>query len=208
MPCPPSTAKLRTCNLSVMREPGAGRHPSASSRDRACGGAVVLNRRILLRRSQFTGRLPRAQMNRVVRRLAMLWAALTVGATVALPTAAWSQPRGSLDPRAAAAGATTYRSAFEGYRSFDDAPVGDWRALNEEVTRVGGHAGAMKHPAPSDRPPLERGGARDGGQDAPASAARSARSNDPGAARAGTPPTGPSGGSVDDRAGHRGHHRQ
>ena len=50
-----------------------------------------------------------------------------------------------------------YRSAFEGYRASVDEPVADWRALNEEVARVGGHAGIMRgagtnHPHPVPPP--------------------------------------------------------
>ena len=39
--------------------------------------------------------------------------------------------------------ATSYRSAFDGYRPFKEEAVTDWRALNEEVGRVGGHVGIM-----------------------------------------------------------------
>jgi hypothetical protein len=38
----------------------------------------------------------------------------------------------------------SYRSAFADYRSFAEEPVTDWRALNEEVARAGGHAGIMR----------------------------------------------------------------
>jgi hypothetical protein len=45
---------------------------------------------------------------------------------------------------AAAVPAATYRSAFEGYRPATEEPIADWRALNEEVAAVGGHAGIMR----------------------------------------------------------------
>ena len=35
----------------------------------------------------------------------------------------------------------TYQSAFETYRPFQEQPIADWRTLNEEVGRVGGHIG-------------------------------------------------------------------
>ena len=50
-------------------------------------------------------------------------------------------------PAADAAGpapATSYRSAFDGYRPFREEAVTDWRALNDEVGRVGGHVGIMR----------------------------------------------------------------
>ena len=36
-----------------------------------------------------------------------------------------------------------YQSAFPTYRSYVDEPVADWRAINDEVTRVGGHGGVV-----------------------------------------------------------------
>ena len=40
-----------------------------------------------------------------------------------------------------------YESAFEGYRSWQDikvSPVLGWRAANDEMARIGGHAGQIK----------------------------------------------------------------
>jgi hypothetical protein len=36
-----------------------------------------------------------------------------------------------------------YESAFETYRPYREEPVADWRAVNDEVGRVGGHAGIV-----------------------------------------------------------------
>ena len=44
----------------------------------------------------------------------------------------------------APAPAVTYRSAFESYRSHRDEPGKDWRGLNDEVGRVGGHVGIFR----------------------------------------------------------------
>ena len=41
-------------------------------------------------------------------------------------------------------GSSRYRSAFDDYRPFKDQPPASWRAVNDEVARVGGHAGALK----------------------------------------------------------------
>jgi hypothetical protein len=38
----------------------------------------------------------------------------------------------------------TYRSAFEDYRSYRDTEPAPWREVNEEVARIGGHAGVMR----------------------------------------------------------------
>jgi hypothetical protein len=43
----------------------------------------------------------------------------------------------------AAAQQPQYDSAFAGYRSYREEPVADWRAVNEEVARVGGHVGVL-----------------------------------------------------------------
>ena len=62
---------------------------------------------------------------------------------------AQSQPKRD-DPRAAApppAGA----SAFDGYRPYRDEALAPWRELNDEVGRVGGHAGVVR----ADRKPPE-----------------------------------------------------
>ena len=37
--------------------------------------------------------------------------------------------------------ALEYRSAFEGYRRYAEPEVSGWREMNEEVGRIGGHAG-------------------------------------------------------------------
>lgn len=36
-----------------------------------------------------------------------------------------------------------YKSALDGYRSFREEPIADWRALNAEVGAAGGHVGIM-----------------------------------------------------------------
>ena len=46
------------------------------------------------------------------------------------------------DPMAASP-TIKYQSAFEGYRSYKEEPIADWRALNAEVGIVGGHMGIM-----------------------------------------------------------------
>jgi len=45
-----------------------------------------------------------------------------------------------LDP-AAKAPPVGYRSAFEGYRTFADQELSDWRKANDEAGAAGGHAG-------------------------------------------------------------------
>ena len=51
------------------------------------------------------------------------------------------------DPKAKAP-PVEYRSAFEGYRPHAEPEIAPWRALNEEVGRVGGHLGIMRKPKP------------------------------------------------------------
>lgn len=55
------------------------------------------------------------------------------------------------DPRLSAPPPAT-ESAFAGYRSYRDEPLADWRAVNEEVRGLGGHAGHIRDAAaPADR---------------------------------------------------------
>ena len=38
----------------------------------------------------------------------------------------------------------TYRSAFENYRPYREEEVASWRAVNDEVAKIGGHMGVLK----------------------------------------------------------------
>ena len=78
-------------------------------------------------------------------------------------TAVAAQPH----PADAAAGAPAvrYDSAFAGYRPFHEEKPGDWRALNEDVGRAGGHVGIMRgtsgqtsrmQPAPAPAAPAHK----------------------------------------------------
>ncbi len=60
--------------------------------------------------------------------------------------AAFAQTEGSHDPRKphAQVPPVIYRSAFEDYRPFREQELAPWRRVNEEVARVGGHAGVVK----------------------------------------------------------------
>ena len=60
--------------------------------------------------------------------------------------AAFAQSEDNRDPRRPEAKVppVTYRSAFEEYRPYREQKPAPWREVNEEVARVGGHAGVMK----------------------------------------------------------------
>ncbi|MGK5038500.1 hypothetical protein [Janthinobacterium sp. LB3P118] len=84
-------------------------------------------------------------------------------ALAALSLAAVAQSQPAPQEAQASVPATTYRSAFAGYRpaAEDDAtPDQTWRALNEKVGKAGGHMGMMKmeghkkdgHKMPMDKP--------------------------------------------------------
>ncbi|HSC00650.1 MAG TPA: hypothetical protein VLE45_12105 [Burkholderiaceae bacterium] len=65
---------------------------------------------------------------------------------------------------------TAYRSAFEGYRNHDLSKQTPWRAANEEVGRIGGHAGILRERAAQDRAPATAPRATEAeGKGAPAS---------------------------------------
>jgi hypothetical protein len=59
-------------------------------------------------------------------------------------------------------------SAYAGYRRFQEDPIASWREVNDEVARIGGHAGALKEdpasPAASSGTASGTGGASDRGQ--------------------------------------------
>lgn len=74
-------------------------------------------------------------------------AALPLAAATAAPAAAQAPSISSPQEASAPVPATTYRSAFAGYRpaAGDDAtPDQSWRALNRKVGDAGGHMGMMK----------------------------------------------------------------
>ncbi|MDN2697923.1 hypothetical protein O0882_16545 [Janthinobacterium sp. SUN073] len=75
-----------------------------------------------------------------------------------LPLAAAAQSTSAPQEAQASVPATTYRSAFAGYRpaAEDDAtPDQAWRAVNEKVGKAGGHMGMMRmegHTMPMHKP--------------------------------------------------------
>jgi hypothetical protein len=60
--------------------------------------------------------------------------------------AAFAQGEAKKDPAKpeAAAPPLKYESAFEGFRPFQEQEVVSWRKVNQEVARMGGHAGVLK----------------------------------------------------------------
>ena len=84
-------------------------------------------------------------------------------AVLPLAAAAQSQPKPAPQEAQASVPATTYRSAYTGYRPAteeDSTPDQTWRALNDKVGKAGGHMGMMKmeghkmegHKMPMDKP--------------------------------------------------------
>jgi hypothetical protein len=55
-----------------------------------------------------------------------------------IPFIAVAAAAGLLAVASAASGQTLYRSAFDGYRPFNDPPVVSWREANDLVGRIGG----------------------------------------------------------------------
>lgn len=66
---------------------------------------------------------------------------------------AWAQQEKRADPAdpAAKAPPPIYRSAFEGYRGFEDTKRVPWREANEEAARIGGHIGILREEAARDK---------------------------------------------------------
>lgn len=70
------------------------------------------------------------------RAICIALAALTAGGVAAQE----ARRPDSADP-GMKAGPAVYRSAFDGYRSFADEELRDWRSANKEVGAAGGHLG-------------------------------------------------------------------
>lgn len=88
------------------------------------------------------------------------FAVLLYGAVMIAP-AALAQ---ALDPADAAAPArpSIYRSTLESYTPYKDTTPGDWRAVNDEVARVGGHMGIFATGARTEQPSGKPDGAQPG----------------------------------------------
>lgn len=55
-----------------------------------------------------------------------------------------------------------YGSAFAGYQAWQEQQPGDWRQNNDEMARIGGHAGHLKGSLPAaDTEPRKEGGHHD-----------------------------------------------
>ncbi|PKV44804.1 hypothetical protein CLU92_2157 [Janthinobacterium sp. 61] len=99
-------------------------------------------------------------------------AVLPLAASAASPAASTPVPSAPQEAQAPVP-ATTYRSAFAGYRpaAEDDAtPDQAWRALNEKVGKAGGHMGMMKmegHKMEGHKTPMAKPSAKPAPQPAP-----------------------------------------
>lgn len=67
---------------------------------------------------------------------------LAVGMLAPAALAQQSARPAPADP-AATVPAVEYRSVLDGYQPYRDQEIADWRAVNDEVTRAGGHVGIM-----------------------------------------------------------------
>lgn len=77
---------------------------------------------------------------------------VVLGAPASLPMAGAQSRPDPADP-AAPVPAATYRSAFADYRPLGEEAVGDWRAANDEVRRIGGwREYAREAQAPEEKP--------------------------------------------------------
>jgi hypothetical protein len=125
-------------------------------------------------------------------------------AALAQPAAPASAPRASSS--AAASRATTYMSAFDGYRRFDDQKVQPWRDANDNVGRIGGWQAYARESADeaSTSPPADHSQHKPAGQATPLAPAAST----PGPAAApvkAPPPAHPASVSHDGHKDHGGH---
>ncbi len=54
-------------------------------------------------------------------------------------------------------GIEPYRSAFEGFRPWNDEAAQDWRRVNNEMEQLGGHIGHLRAPPSADKPAGTKG---------------------------------------------------
>jgi hypothetical protein len=79
---------------------------------------------------------------------------ITIACALLGPLAALAQPGARPDPAdpQVSTPPPVRESAFAGYRGYRDEPLADWRAVNDDVREVGGHAGHIRDgTAPTDR---------------------------------------------------------
>lgn len=64
---------------------------------------------------------------------------------MSLPAIAQTEPAAKADATHANAAvpASMYQSAFQGYQPYREQSIAGWREVNDEVGRVGGHAGLL-----------------------------------------------------------------
>lgn len=128
--------------------------------------------------------------------------AAALALALALPSVGLAQAFSPADPAAPAA-SSDYRSAFEGYRYFGDVKVGNWRDLNDEVARVGGHVGIMRAGEASAQPVVGGHPSGHGNHGAPTA---QTGATSPEAVRSGAAPT-PGVDHAPSAGGHAGHGR-
>ena len=76
---------------------------------------------------------------------------LVVVAFAVAGCAAQEERRPSAVDQTASVRPVEFRSVFEGYRSFADQELQDWRKANEEVGAAGGHAGHRPGQGPGQK---------------------------------------------------------
>lgn len=120
-------------------------HPEPSSSDASVtrqSASWALRRPAVVRSTQFAGRDGELKYSRKFMTL-IFGVAASAALMVVFAAAVGAQPSSSSRPAASAAApavaaSASYRSAFEGYRPFNDQPVGSWRQANDVVGQIGG----------------------------------------------------------------------
>lgn len=86
-------------------------------------------------------------MSRICRSVAAVAAALLAAPSLAAESLVPPQHA----PHHAPHRGESHRSAFDGFKAFDDARETDWAVANARVREIGGHAGVLKE-SPDDPP--------------------------------------------------------
>ena len=98
-----------------------------------------------------------AYLTRVSLASSLVWLVSAAHAQTAVPSTLPTLPTLPPLPTSPASPAS-YPSAFADYKPFSDEPIGDWKAANDEVARIGGWREYAKQAQSSENTPAVKAG--------------------------------------------------
>ena len=92
-----------------------------------------------------------AYLTRVCLASSLVWLVSAAHAQTAVPSTLPTLPTSPASP-------ASYPSAFADYKPFSDEPIGNWKAANDEVARIGGWREYAKQAQSSENTPAVKAG--------------------------------------------------